>query len=720
MSKEALANDIWRACDIMRRDNNCGGVMEYLEHLSWVLFLKFLDEEEGVFEAEAVLKGRNYTRILEGKYRWSAWVPKALGKKLRNGRRGSPVWDGDELMRFVRGELIPHLASLAGSPEREVVAGVFSDRNVIVCASPYNLKDILAVVDEVDFKNPDDIHTVSHVYEGLLQKLGNENKLAGEFYTPRAVIRFVVQVVDPRIGETVYDPACGSCGFLAEAFEHMREHERTRKDHETLQRRTFFGQEKKSVPALLGLLNLVLHGVLTPTVRRRNTLEENIRNVSERFDVVLTNPPFGGTENQQIQQNFPVKSNATELLFIEHIMKKLKATDGARCGMVVPEGTLFRTGAFATVKQDLLETFDLSFVVSLPPGTFAPYADVKTALLFFERPGPTKEVLYYELPLPVNLKKFSKGAPISDIHFDEAREVWGRWNTYRAGNGPRPEMNERAWIESKEALVRRGCDVSAKNPNQAQGERTAAPTELTAMLLERSREVGSILEDLNATCAREDSAFEESFERTSYRAPWMRLGDVAVALNGRASGEGESTVRVFKTRHVYPHTLRMARPSFLKQEQVSKIPHDRFLRCGDVLMANIAEGTLGRMTYVAFAEENWTVDTQIMILRSLDESRLLGKWLYYFLSSGRGQREILARRSGIAFADKRGQTHIYPRNVLEIPVPVPPIERQREILGCLDAVQQRSAEARELLDQKIGLLARLGQSVLEHAFRAEE
>jgi type I restriction enzyme M protein len=499
MSREQLANDIWRACDIMRRDNNCGGIMEYVEHLTWVLFLKFLDEQETIFESEATIARRSYPRVLSGQYRWSNWVSQALGEKdPATGKRKSPRWAADDLLPFVHGTLFPHLQSLSGSPEREVIAGIFSDRNVVVCASPYNLKDVLEIVDNIDFKNPDDIHTVSHVYEGLLQRLGNENKMAGEFYTPRPVIRFIVQVVNPVLGETVYDPACGSAGFLAEAYEHLRKAEKSRKDYETLQRKTFFGQEKKSVPALLGLMNLVLHGVMTPDIRRRNTLEENIRNISERFDVVLTNPPFGGTENAQIQQNFPVKSNATELLFIEHIMKKLKPRDGARCGMVVPEGTLFRGGAFATVKADLLRDLNLYMVVSLPPGTFAPYSDVKTGLLFFERPGPTKETFYYELPIPERLKKFSKGSPIADEHFAEAREVWQRWEAYRHGKGPRPEPTANSWIETTETLATRGYDLSAKNPNRPESEKLPHPAELTATLLERNRELHAILENLHA------------------------------------------------------------------------------------------------------------------------------------------------------------------------------------------------------------------------------
>jgi type I restriction enzyme M protein len=498
MSREQLANDIWRACDVMRRDNNCGGVMEYVEHLSWVLFLKFLDDQEDIFASEAELRGRPYTRILDDRYRWSSWVPKALGRKLGfNGRRAAAEWDGEQLMQFVRGELIPYLASLSGSPEREVIAGVFSDRAVIVCASPYNLKDVLAIVDEIDFQSSDERHTVSQLYEDLLKKLGSENRLAREFYTPRPVIRFIVDVIDPQIGETVYDPACGSCGFLAEAYEHMKAQEQISRDYRLLQQATFFGHEKKPLPAMLGLMNMVLHGVMSPQIRRRNTLEENIRNVAERFDVVLTNPPFGGTENAQIQQNFPVKANATELLFVEHIMKKLKARDGARCGMVVPEGTLFRSGAFASVKKVLLEDFDLFMVVSLPPGTFAPYSDVKTGLLFFQRPGPTKEVFYYEFPLPRGLKKFGKGSPIADEHFAEVRLAWEYWKAYRHDKALRPDLSNASWVEAAETLASRGYDLSPKNPNRLEVEALPHPTELTTMLLERGREFHGIVERLH-------------------------------------------------------------------------------------------------------------------------------------------------------------------------------------------------------------------------------
>ena len=502
MSREQLTNDIWRACDILRRDNNCGGVMEYVEHLSWLLFLKFLDGQEDAFEQEAKSANRKYTRVISRQYRWSNWVTKALGKKGgKKGRRNSTAWDDHQLMEFVRGELIPHLASLSGSPEREVIAGIFRDRNVIICDSPENLKDVLTIVDQIDFTNPDDIYTVSHIYEDLLKRLGSENKMAGEFYTPRPVIRFMVEVIDPQIGETVYDPACGTCGFLLEAFLHTHKQEKTAKDREILQRQTYVGQEKKPLPALLGTMNMVLHGVLVPDIRRRNTLAEDVRNGSglfdETFDVVLTNPPFGGKENTRIQKNFPVKANATELLFLQHVMKKLKPKQGARCGIVVPEGTLFRGGAFATVKKELLHDFNLFMVVSLPPGTFAPYSDVKAALLFFERGEQQKEVLYQEIALPDDLKKFSKVKSISDEHFAEARQVWQQMKAYLQGKYPRPDVTENSWFEDIECLIKREYDLTAKNQNSNEIENSPLPSEIIERLLENHRKLQIRLERLH-------------------------------------------------------------------------------------------------------------------------------------------------------------------------------------------------------------------------------
>ncbi len=557
-TNETLRNDMWRAYDILRRDNNVGGIMQYTEHLAWLLFLKFLDEEEKRRADEAALTGKTYQPMLAGELAWDHWT----------------ALPANEIIQFVRGTLLDRLARLAGSPLARTVAGIFSDesvgdqtviRNVPVCASGYNLKDVLDVINSIQFESEDDIFTITRFYEDLLIQMGNENRIAGEFHTPRPVIRFMVDVIDPQIGETVYDPAGGSCGFPAQAYLHMEPKARTVQDHEFLQQKAFYAQEKKGLSFLLGTMNLVLHGVTSPNLTRTNTLEESMKgSVSNRHDIILTNPPFGGTEGRHIQQNFPVQANATELLFIQHIIKKLKKTPNARAAMVVPEGTLFRGGAFAEVKKDLLEQFHLFAVVSLPPGTFAPYSDVKTALLFFQRPdnvlarnpAARQETWYYEMLLPAGLKKFSKGSPMQDEHFDEARAMWQQWRAYlqgegerpfpyatdlrdrwqvhwlweayrqdergkaekptaqpedslaakaaHAAQGPRPAEPYTTWIETLEDLKARGTDLSARNPNQDDRVRLPLPAEITASLLERTREFQSILLNLHELVSNGD------------------------------------------------------------------------------------------------------------------------------------------------------------------------------------------------------------------------
>lgn len=541
-TNETLRNDMWRACDILRRDNNVGGIMQYTEHLAWLLFLKFLDEEEKQRLQEAELMGETYTPILQGELAWDSWA----------GPDKVQTWGADALIQFVRGRLLPGLAGLSGSPLARTVAGIFSDENVgdqtvvrglPVCASGYNLKDVLSIINSIRFESQDDIFTITRFYEDLLIQMGNENRIAGEFHTPRPVIRFMVEVIDPQIGETIYDPASGSCGFLAQAYLHMEPKAKTVQEHDFLQQRAFFGQEKKGLSFLLGTMNMVLHGVASPNLTRTNTLEESVKGgVSGRHDVILTNPPFGGTEGKHIQQNFAVKANATELLFLQHIIKKLKKSPQARAALVVPEGTLFRGGAFAEVKKDLLEQFHLFAVVSLPPGTFAPYSDVKTALLFFQRPDDVLaanpqaryETWYYEMALPEGLKKFSKGSPIHDEHFDEARQMWRQWRAYLCGEGERPfayaaDLRQAwqaywdkvgqdsilptpqdeilrdekpagpytVWIETLEALRECNYDLSARNPHQDERVRLPKPAEITASLLERTREFQSILLNLH-------------------------------------------------------------------------------------------------------------------------------------------------------------------------------------------------------------------------------
>lgn len=556
-----LSNEMWRACDILRRDNNVGGVMQYTEHLAWLIFLRFLDQEEKNRCLHALVNGEIYRTVLPTHLQWDQWAgPIALVKY--NDERG--------LIAFVRETLLPGLARLDGSRLATTIARLFSEegsgaalvvRNLPVCASDHNLKDVIEIINGIHFDRDEDFFTITRFYEDLLSRLGQENQIAGEFHTPRPVIRFMVEVIDPEAGETVYDPASGSAGFLAQAYLYMAKKVTKPEDEEVLQQGTFYGKEKKAVAALLGMMNLVLHGVTAPEIIRTNTLEEDVRNnVAERYDVILTNPPFGGKEGPHIQSNFNIKGNATEMLFLQHILKKLQDGPHARAAVVVPEGTLFRGGAFAEVKKILLDHFHLFAVVSLPVGAFAPYSDIKTALLFFQRKDSVGEgcnaadceTWYYEMPLPHGLKKFSKGNPIGDEHFGEAREMWQQWQRYLRGEVPRPfrlatEVRDRwqaywdwedyrrsveegecpappcpmpgasvayleafhhegprprppfsTWIEDVAALTARGFDLTARNPNLQGRMVLPRPAEITVRLLERSRKLQEMLERVHS------------------------------------------------------------------------------------------------------------------------------------------------------------------------------------------------------------------------------
>lgn len=475
MDRKELAGKIWKACDKMRRDDGTSGVLEYMEQLSWLIFLKIFEDIEKRLEIESQAEERDYQPIIEPKYRWSSWA--------------KTDWRGEELIKFIDDELFPYLRSMSGTPEKETISIMFSEIAGNRMKSPFNLKDVIAIIDEIDFNNPDDSHIVSQVYEELLLRMGKEGGVAGEFYTPRSIVRLMVKIVNPKIGEKILDPFSGSGGFLAESFNLMKgSKELTRNDYDTLQRKTFYGQEKKPFPYLLGVMNCILHGLLTPNIIRKNTLEDDIRHIpeTERFEVIMTNPPFGGKEGQQIQQNFPIQSQATELLALQYVMKKLK-TDG-RCGIVVPEGVLFRGDAFAQVKKELLENFNLHSVVSLPTGVFANVTSSgqgpKTNLLFFDRSGPTREIWFYE-HIPNGDKKYTKVNPITDEDLKDCFEKWKK-----------RVVSEKSWSVPVEEIVKKSYDLTAKNPSRREEAETKTPEELISGVLEKEKAILDIAEEI--------------------------------------------------------------------------------------------------------------------------------------------------------------------------------------------------------------------------------
>lgn len=312
MTQTELVNLIKSASNKMRADDNTKGTAKYLEHFSWLLFLKVYESVEDERALMAQIDGRAFDRVIQGEYRWSEWTKAGL--------------TGDQLTSFITDDLFSYLRGLAGTPEAEKVAELFQGVTAVM-KSGYVLAEVVDIIDNVDFHASDDYHSMSVLYETLLSQMGADSGWSGEFYTPRPIVEFMTNVVDPQLGETVYDPCSGSCGFLVTAYEHMRQREATVKDHELLQHATYFGQESGELPFLLGTMNMMLHGVLAPNVTRRNTLEQDVRSIkpNEQHDVILTNPPFGGKENPQVQQNFPLKSTSTQLLFMQHILRSYAA-----------------------------------------------------------------------------------------------------------------------------------------------------------------------------------------------------------------------------------------------------------------------------------------------------------------------------------------------------------------------------------------------------------
>lgn len=495
MTKQRLVDDIERACSILRSDSNCSGVRDYVEHLSWLLFLKFLDSRYQAGEIDES-KPRHQ---LDPAYRWSEWVPKFLSQKepYNDNKRTE---GSSNLISFIRQELLPYLSSLSGSSEFDLIASLFKDHDVVVCSSFDSLKEVIRIVDRINFEQKDELQRVASFYEALLKRLGQENGSIGEFYTPRAVVQSIVEATNPRLGESVYDPCCGSGAILAATYNHLKTQIQSNESTKALEQTPVVGNIKNASPSLYGTLNMLLSGATEVHISQKNVLEEPIGDTGQ-FDIIVTNPPFGGRESERTQRNFRVKSSASELLYLQYIMSKLSFRTGSRCSIIVPEGVLFRReSSFRSVKKELLENFNLLMVMSLPRGVFAPYSTmVKTSVLFFERPGPTKEVLYYEVSPYEGGKALFNSSSTFEKCLHEVTDLYKQWQAYQAGKGSPPQPTPICWIETVETLVARDYDLSAQNPHKPDNEhlKLPSPAEITAALITWHCEFTQILQHLH-------------------------------------------------------------------------------------------------------------------------------------------------------------------------------------------------------------------------------
>lgn len=439
--------------DILWKEGGCSNELDYVEQTSWVLFLKYLDNLEAEREEEAELKGETYERIIEKKFRWNTWA----APKTKNGEPDhAKALTGDDLTDFVNNKLFPYLKKFketATTPQslEYKIGEIFGElRNKIT--SGYNLREILWYADALSFQSSEDKHEMSHLYEDKIRRMGNAGRNGGEYYTPRPLIRTIVRIIDPKIGETVLDPACGSAGFLCEAYAYMKQKVKSVADRETLQKKTFYGQEKKGLAYIIGIMNMILHGVNAPNILHTNTLSENMANVEQKMrkDVIIANPPFGGKERAEVQQNFPIKTSETAYLFMQYFVKLLKA--GGRAGIVIKNTFLSNTdNASVMLRKELLENCDLHTILDLPSGVFTG-AGVKTVVLFFEKGRPTEKIWYYQPDFGRNLGKTN---PLTEDDLAEFVKLQKKKTD-----------SEKSWTINVKDLNPETYDLSVKNPNK--------------------------------------------------------------------------------------------------------------------------------------------------------------------------------------------------------------------------------------------------------------
>ena len=378
--------------DVLRKEAGCASELDYTEQSSWLLFLKYLDALERDKASEAELEGKKYTHILDKPYRWDTWAaPKGKDGKIDH----NVAMVGDDFTKFVNNKLFPYLQAFkqkaSGPNTIEYKIGEIFGELTNRIQSGYNLREIIDQIDELRFGSQAEKHELSHLYEAKIKNMGNAGRNGGEYYTPRPLIRAMVKVVNPKLGETICDPAGGSMGFLCEAFDYLKQTNptRTTAQDRTLQEKTFYGKEKKSLAYVIGIMNMILHGIEAPNVMHTNTLAENLADIQEkdRFHIVLANPPFGGKERKEVQQNFPIRTGETAFLFLQHFIKVLKA--GGRAGIVIKNTFLSNTdNASVGLRKLLLESCNLHTVLDCPGGTFQG-AGVKTVVLFFEKGSAT-------------------------------------------------------------------------------------------------------------------------------------------------------------------------------------------------------------------------------------------------------------------------------------------------------------------------------------------
>jgi type I restriction enzyme M protein len=471
--------------DILHKDAGCGSELDYVEQTSWILFLKYLDDFEKDRSTSATLSGKTYEPIIAPEYRWDVWaMPKGADGKLDH----HAALTGDDLADFVNIQLFIYLKKFKMNAEHPntieyKIGEIFSELKNRV-QSGYNLREVINLIDQLRFRTKAEKYEMSHLYEDKIKNMGNAGRNGGEYYTPRPLIKTIVKVLDPKIGDKIYDGAVGSAGFLVEAYEYLKAKVSTTNDAEALQKRTFYGKEKKSLAYIIGIMNMILHGIEAPNIIHTNTLGENISDIQEkdRFDVVLANPPFGGKERGEVQQNFPIKTGETAFLFLQHFIKILKAP--GKGGIVIKNTFLSNTdNASVSLRKLLLENCNLHTVLDLPGGTFTG-AGVKTVVLFFTKGTATDKVWFYQLNLDRNLGKTN---PLNENDLAEFVELQKNFAD-----------SENSWSVDIADVNKTTFDLSVKNPHKKEETGLREPAEILQAMKDLDEESAEILDSILA------------------------------------------------------------------------------------------------------------------------------------------------------------------------------------------------------------------------------
>ena len=474
--------------DVLWKEAGCTTELDYTEQSSWMLFLKYLDDLEHENSLEAELVGKAHQFIIDVPHRWSSW---AAPKKADGSFDHDTALTGDDLIDYVNRELFPYLQGFkqraTGPDTIEYKIGEIFGEIKAKFQSGYSLRDALELVDELSFRSQKEMHELSHLYEAKIKNMGNAGRNGGEYYTPRPLIRAIIQVVKPTIGERVYDGAVGSAGFLCESHDYMRHGdgnrgELTTTQLQTLQTKTFYGKEKKSLAYVIAIMNMILHGIEAPNIIHTNTLAENISDIQEkdRFDVILANPPFGGKERKEVQRNFPIKTGETAFLFLQHFIKSLKA--GGRAGIVIKNTFLSNSdNASRALRQELLENCNLHTLLDCPGGTFLG-AGVKTVVLFFVKGAPTRSVWYYQLDPGRNMGKTNA---LNDNDLTEFVKLQANF-----------AESEKSWSVDVADIDKTSFDLSVKNPHKAEEAPLRAPEEIIAEMAALDAKSADLLESI--------------------------------------------------------------------------------------------------------------------------------------------------------------------------------------------------------------------------------